>query len=168
MQDLTAIWLQRRASWCWRPCTSCRRALRGDGDYHGQHAEVLLNSLLIYTVSTLFCIINLHSRSNHHEFNHSCYWLVSQLNHSILTKISHVKSEKLNKKSGGMPCSPNPFHGRWGGEWGRPFPTPHPIDAFSVSIWALIRRLDSKPPPLRISGYATVVICTANMSIACN
>jgi len=48
----------------------------------------------------LLCIINVHSRSNDHEFNHCCQGLVRQLNHSYFTKIGYFQgSNSLHYKS---------------------------------------------------------------------
>ena len=48
----------------------------------------------------LLCIINVHSRSNDHEFNHCCQGLVRQLNHSYFTKIRYFQgSNSLHYKS---------------------------------------------------------------------
>jgi len=72
----------------------------------------------------------------YHEFDYSCH------NKSNFTKISHSESEKLKKIWGG--------NGIPGGDGDR-LPTSDPLD---VSIWAPTARLDSKPPPPRVSDYA--------------
>ena len=72
------------------------------------------------------------STSNHHEFNHSCHWLISQLNHLNFTKNQSLKKTK-EFWGGGMATSPN-----------------------HSSVASGSRRLKSKLSPLRISGSTTV------------
>jgi len=48
-------------------------------------------SITYYVTGISLICITVHSRSNHHEFNHSCHWLISQFNHLNHTKVSHLK-----------------------------------------------------------------------------
>jgi len=71
---------------------------------------------------------------------HSSHWLISQLNHSDFTKSQLFWTWKIILKILGPP---NPFPG---GDWVSPHLTPSTYQS---------QCLDSKPLPLRISGYAT-------------
>ena len=103
----------------------------------------------------------------YHKFNHSCHWQISRLNHSISTKIIHtihtnlysaknrenesesLRKRKLKNSSGrGARHPPQTSLSVW---MGTPLPISHP----STSRSRRLRHLDSKSPPLKISGYAT-------------
>jgi len=72
---------------------------------------------------------NMHSRSNHHELNHSCHLVKSQLNHPNFTKNQSLKKKLKIFCEGHMAISPSPCPG---GDKNT-LPTPHPLDAFILA-----------------------------------